>query len=129
MTGNFVPGDGELARAIRSKQWSDTALGALETWPEALRTAVGLCLGSLFPSLVCWGPELLQVYNDPAVAMLRAKHPHALGRSARDVWAELWPEVGPAIERVMLTGESARAEHVPLFPERGGREQAFFTFS
>lgn len=130
MVGDFVVGDGGLAEAIRSKQWSDTALGALDTWPGALRTAVGLCLGSMFPALVCWGPDLLQIYNDAAVAVLRTKHPEALGRSARDVWSEIWPDVGPMIERLMLTGESAGGEDVPLFPERdGAREQAFFTFS
>lgn len=130
MRGDFVLGDGELALAVRSKPWSATPLGALETWPEPLQTAVGLCLGSSFPTLVCWGPDLLQIYNDPALAILRTKHPYALGRSAREVWAEIWPDVGPMIERLMLTGEPASGEDMPLFPVRdGAREQAFFTFS
>lgn len=130
MVGDFMPLDGEVARAIRSKRWSDTALGPLETWPEALRTAVSICLGSTFPMLVCWGPDLLQLYNDAALAILRTKHPRALGRSARETWAELWPDVGPLIERLMLTGEPASGVDMPLFPAReGAREQAFFTFS
>ena len=39
----------------------------MASWPQSLRTAVDLCLGSAFPCLVWWGPILIQLYNDAAV--------------------------------------------------------------
>ena len=44
--------------------WSATPLGPVETWPASLRILVDVCLSSRFPRLVCWGPDLLMLYND-----------------------------------------------------------------
>ena len=44
-----------------------------------------------------WGPELTFLYNDAYAHMtLGAKHPWALGRPAREVWAEIWPQIAAA---------------------------------
>jgi len=45
------------------------------------------------------------------------------------VWPELWPQLGPLIERA-LAGESIHIEDMPLVMSRNGRhEQTWFTFS
>ncbi len=127
------PGDGEIARRCRAFDWARTPLGPVETWPQSLRTAVDLCLGAAVPSYLWWGAELIQLYNDAALAIVRAKHPAALGAPARDAWAEVWPVVGPLLEGVLATGEGMRGDDVPMEPDRGGpgtsRETAWFTFS
>ena len=123
-------GDGEMAHLVREHDWAATPLGPIEAWPQSLRTVVDLCLGSAFPSYVWWGPEFVQVYNDAALPIVRAKHPAALGAPARRAWADVWQDVGALIEGVAATGEAVRGDDVPMVPERGGRpEMAWFTFS
>src|SRR5665213_4353406 len=34
---NWIAGEGEMARLIREKDWSETTLGPLESWPQSLR--------------------------------------------------------------------------------------------
>ena len=42
------PGNGEMVRAVNSKDWGKTLLGPQEQWPGAIRSAVALCLNSQF---------------------------------------------------------------------------------
>jgi signal transduction histidine kinase len=61
---------------------------------------------------------------------LGAKHPWALGRPSREVWAEIWPDIGPRIQRVLETGEATWDEDLRLFLERSGYpEETYHTFS
>ena len=61
---------------------------------------------------------------------LGKKHPWALGRPAREVWREIWDDIGPRIERVLRTGEATWDEGLLLFLERSGyREETYHTFS
>ena len=55
--------------------WSASPLGAPETWPQSLRSVVGLLLGSKFPMFVAWGEELGFLYND-AYAEISAPSTH-----------------------------------------------------
>ena len=47
-----------MAASIRDFDWSATPLGSVEEWTYALRTVAALLLGSAFPRIVLWGPEL-----------------------------------------------------------------------
>jgi signal transduction histidine kinase len=110
--------------------WAHSPLGPPESWPPALRTAVDISLGSAFANFVWWGPELIQLYNDAALPILRAKHPGAFAVPAREAWAEVWTQIAPLAERVLATGEAVHRQDMPLVPDRGGpREFAYFTFS
>jgi len=71
---------------MRSHDWSRSALGAPESWPQPLRTVVALLLQSQFPMFVAWGDELSVLYNDQYARILGAKHPRALGSRFRDIW-------------------------------------------
>ena len=95
---SLFPGDGEMARRCRAVDWARTPLGPTELWPAALRTAVRTAIGSPFPILLWCGPELTLVYNDGYSAILGSKHPAALGRSGRDVWGEIWPDIEPMFD-------------------------------
>ena len=128
--GAHLSGPGELRALCRDFDWAASPLGPAGSWPPALRTAVDICLGSAFASFVWWGPELIQLYNDAALAIVRAKHPHAFAVPAREAWADVWDEVRPLAERVLASGETVYGEDMPLLPNRGGpREFAYFTFS
>jgi PAS domain S-box-containing protein len=108
--------------------WSGTALGPLESWPQPLKVAVQIALDSAFPTYVWWGPQLIQIYNDAVAKVLGTMHPSALGQPARECWAALWPKVGPILEPVLATGRPAAGTIEVMF-DRGGRpEPAWFDF-
>ena len=123
-------GGGELGALMRSVDWSSTPLGALERWPQSLRTTVSTCLNSRFPILVWWGPELVMLYNDAYVQLIGSKHPRALGAPGRTVFPEIWEIIGPMLRGVLAQGEATWSEDQLLELERHGfAEECYFTFS
>jgi hypothetical protein len=78
-----------------------------------------------------WGPEFTFFYNDAYARMtLGPKHPWALGKPARQVWAEIWSDIGPRAESVLRTGKATWDEGLLLFLERNGfPEETYHTFS
>ena len=114
---------------MRSLDWSISPLGHPSTWPQSLRSVVGLMLGSKFPMFVAWGPDLGFLYNDAYAVILGAKHPRAMGRRFEDIWKEIWTDVGPLAQRA-LEGEATWLEDLPLVMNRKGfDEETWFTFS
>ena len=126
-----LAGGGEMGALMRSLDWASTPLGDVDGWPQSLRTAVRVLLTSRFAMWMGWGPDLTFLYNDAYGRMtLGRKHPWALGRPAREVWAEIWRDIGPRIERVIETGDATWDESLLLFLERSGYpEETYHTFS
>ncbi|CAN5685986.1 hypothetical protein BH10PSE5_BH10PSE5_23150 [soil metagenome] len=125
----FLSDGGELGAMMRAHDWSTSPLGAPDTWPQSLRSVVGLLLGSKFPMFVAWGPELGFLYNDAYGEVLGAKHPDALGKRFIDIWSEIWPDISPLIDAAMA-GEATFREDLPLrMHRRGFDEDTWFTFS
>ena len=123
-------GGGETGALLRALDWSRTRLGPVETWPPALRSAVGLMLASPTPTAFFWGPELVVLYNDGMLPIYGAKHPGGLGVPAREVFAELWDALHPLFDGVMRTGRAVYQENQPYFMNRQGFvEEAYFTFA
>ena len=124
----FFAGDGEMQRRIREFDWGSTPLGPIEQWPLTLRSTVDTLLASAFASIVLWGPELIQVYNDGYARLIGVKHPKALGRGNRQVWPEVWAINEPIYERV-LRGETVTREDAlyPLARRDGGLEDVYLT--
>ena len=79
---------------------------------------------------VFWGPELVAIYNDAYVPMLGAKHPAAMGMPLRDIWPEIWDQIGPMLHGVVDSAQATWHEDQPLLLERSGfLEEAYFTYS
>jgi hypothetical protein len=79
---------------MRAHNWASSPLGPPETWPQSLRSVVGLLLGSKFPMFVAWGPALGFLYNDPSAEILGAKHDDGMTgakSSTGDAKARGWP--------------------------------------
>ncbi|KQQ23143.1 diguanylate cyclase [Methylobacterium sp. Leaf123] len=118
-----------MGAMMRSHDWSGSPLGHPASWPPCLRSTVSLMLGSRFPMFVAFGRELGFLYNDAYVEILGGKHPAALGRRFHDIWAEIWPDISPLIEKA-LAGESTWSEDLPLTMNRRGHDEpTWFTFS
>jgi signal transduction histidine kinase len=130
-TPGFVRGGGALGQLVRDFDWAKTPLGAIDSWPQSLKTVVRVLLASRFAMWMSWGPELTFLYNDDYARMtLGKKHPWALGKPSREVWKEIWGDIGPRIHRVLETGEATWDEALLLFLERSGyREETYHTFS
>ncbi|MCM2485258.1 ATP-binding protein [Burkholderia glumae] len=127
---DFLRGGGALGRLMRAHDWAATSLGVPDTWPQSLRSAVGICLGANFPIAIYWGPDLVLLYNDAWSPILGAKHPWALGRPGMEVWPEIWAEIGPLFGQVLDTGIGVW-QHDQLLPMRrhGYTEECYFNFT
>ncbi|MNK11552.1 Sensor histidine kinase TmoS [compost metagenome] len=128
-TEQFLSGGGEMGELIRSMDWSKTPLGAVETWPQSLRTSVSLCLSSTFPILIAWGPETIQIYNDSYRPICGAMHPQSMGMNFRICWESALEVVGDKFTRGQQ-GEGTYIKDQRMFLQRYGYlEEAFMTFS
>ncbi|GJH12778.1 PAS domain-containing protein [Caballeronia novacaledonica] len=122
-------GDGDVRALLRQLNWSTSTLGHPSGWPVPLATAVRMVLSSAFPMFVAWGPELGFLYNDAYAVIMGDKHPRALGQRFQDIWAEIWPDIAPIVDRA-LSDRAAYFEDLPLtVKRRENPEQGFFTFS
>src|SRR6186713_1750867 len=114
---DFLRGGGEMGELTRKKDWSKTPVGMPETWPQSLRTTLGILLNSKFPMFLWWGTELICFYNDAYRPSLgkEGKHPYILGQKAIEAWPEIWSIIDPLIQQV-LAGEGATWNENQLIP-------------
>lgn len=114
---------------LHSCDWTKSPLGPPQGWSPTLRSVVSLAMDSKFPMFVAWGPELGFIYNDAYAEILADKHPAAFGARFHDIWAEIWDDISPLIQKAMA-GEATWQENLPLIMNRRGYdEQTWFTFS
>jgi len=123
--------DSEVGKDLAAVDWAATSLGAPADWSQSLRTTVSILLSSRFSMWMAWGPDLTFLCNAAYRRdTLGRKYPWALGRPANEVWAEIWPGIGPRIEKVLSTGEATWDVALLLFLERSGYpEETYHTFS
>lgn len=129
---SFLNGGGEMGARMRAFDWSSSPVGPAANWPQSLKTAVSICIGSRYPIVIWWGyPEYTMFYNDGYIPILGVtKHPGWLGRSGRECWKEIWSTVGPMLDSVFATGEATWSEDLLLVMDRNiPHEENYFTFS
>jgi PAS domain S-box-containing protein len=95
---DFLAGGGDMAARMAAHDWSST-LGALETWPQSLKTAVSLLVHSPIPIVLLWGPDGIMLYNDAYSVFAGNRHPQLLGSKV----LEGWPEAADLNSLVMQT--------------------------
>lgn len=123
-------GDSEMTILMRAFDWSQTSLGAVETWSQSLKTAVRIMVTSRQAMFVWWGEELINLYNDAYRSILGGKHPEALGQPAAVVWQEIWDQVGPRAATALSQNQGTYDEALLLLMERNGYpEETYYTFS
>jgi PAS domain S-box-containing protein len=125
-----LAGGGEMGRLMRAYDWSTTPLGPVDRWPQSLKVALRILLGSRYPMFVWWGRQMIMFHNDAYVPILGKRHPEALGKSGPVVWSEIWEDIRPLMEPVLEEGRACWQEERLLIMERNGYpEEAYFTFS
>ena len=127
---DVLRGGSEMGALMRAINWSATAVGAVETWPQSLRTALSILLETGFPMYIAWGPEFTQFYNDGYRPILGStKHPAAMGASTRDTFAEIWDIIGPMFAGVMQGTPTTVVDFMLPLDRHGFTEECYFIFS
>ena len=132
VSNDFMLNGGEMGALTRAKDWNKTAVGPVESWPQSLRTTLGILLNSKFPMFLFWGPEHICFYNDAYRPSLGndGKHPFILGEKGADFWPEIWDFIKPLIDQVLTEGASTWHEDQLLPIYRNGKiEEVYWTFS
>jgi PAS domain S-box-containing protein len=115
---------------MRSIDWSRTAVGPVEGWPQSLRTALSILLETGFPMYIAWGPDFTQFYNDGFRPILGStKHPAAMGISTRITFAEIWDTIGPMFQGVMEGRTTTLVDFLLGLDRHGFVEDCYFIFS
>lgn len=119
-----------MGELIRNTNWSSTNLGAPDSWPDSLTSAISISLNSGFPIAIYWGSDFTLLYNDAWSSIPGQKHPWALGRPGAVVWPEIWEGLKEEFESVLIAGASYRRPDVPLFMHRHGyTEECYFDYT
>ncbi|MFD0750536.1 PAS domain S-box protein [Mucilaginibacter calamicampi] len=126
----FLRNGGEAAEQIATFNWHANVLGVPHTWPLQLKQQTGIMLNTPSPMMICWGKDLIQLYNDAFRPILgRNKHPKALGSPVYETYAEAWDVLKPLFEKVM-NGEAVAFQDFKLKLDRNGYEEdVYFDFS
>ncbi len=115
---------------MRALDWAATPLGPAPGWPQSLKTIVRVMLDSRYAMWMLWGPEFTFFCNDAYLPTVGIKRDWVLGARADKVWDEIWSDIGPRIERVLVEGRATWDEALLLFLERSGfPEETYHTFS
>ena len=124
-------GSDETSACLRALDWSATPLGSLEQWPQSLRTIVRVVVASGYPMAICWGPDFVLLYNDAYRPIAGARHPWALGRSAREVFPEAWDLISSIYESVIFQGQTVNYLSDALVPltRNNYLEEVYIAFS
>ena len=118
-----------MGALMRGHDWS-ASLGAPSGWASALKTMVKLLLNTGHPMYIWWGADGTCLYNDAYRRSIGPeRHPGSLGLPARQVWAEIWSEIGPQIAQIMGGGAATWHENALLPITRNGRlDDVYWTY-
>jgi PAS domain S-box-containing protein len=97
---SFLSDGGEAAEIIANLDWSKSSLGAIECWPQYLKSTCSLILRSPVPIVTLWGEDGVMIYNDAYSVFAGGRHPYLYGSKVR----EGWPEVADFNDNVMKVG-------------------------
>ena len=125
---SFYNGDGEMARAIRGKDWSSSTVGSPETWPQDLNSILGMMLASKFPMALFWGEAFIFFCNDRFCSglTLDMKLPSVIGLKAEHALSETWPAIRSDVEGVFVSGEAIGSEDRLMSISRNGNSEEFY---
>ncbi|MCZ0961965.1 HWE histidine kinase domain-containing protein [Paracoccus benzoatiresistens] len=125
----ILQGGGECGALLRGLDWARNPLGPPSAWPAELAALVGIALASAQPMLIVWGPQQITLYNDGYAAMCGQRHPAALGRPFKELWFDIWDQVGPIITAA-YEGKSTSMDDIEFTMHRNGYpERTNFAFS
>jgi len=126
--GALFDAGSRAGRVMKARDWSATALGPVDEWPESLKTALRLMLASPVATFIWWGRDLLNLHNDACAELFGRRRPdaRAIGRPASEVRQDIWSALGPEVVEVMAENVAARVSERPLIVKRNGRDREIY---
>ncbi|PZO80353.1 MAG: hybrid sensor histidine kinase/response regulator [Sphingomonas hengshuiensis] len=114
---------------IAAHDWAATSLGPIEGWPISLRSLLGMMLSCPTPMFLAWGPELLCFYNDAYRPLLGVRLERALGERFDVVWANIWDELIPLVDRTLAGGNVIATDMKLDLARTGEPEESWWSFT
>ncbi len=121
----FLRRGGRTGQLIREFDWSSTGLGPIESWPQCLKTAIGMVVNSAVPMVMLWGEEGYMIYNDAYSVFAGDRHPGLLGAKVRDGWPEVAAFNDHVMKTVLAGGTLAYRDHELTLCRNGVAEQVW----
>ena len=116
---------GETGGLIARRDWTLTALGPIETWPQSLKTTTEFMLRSAVPLVMLWGEDGVMLYNDAYSVFAGGRHPELLGSKVRKGWAEV-ADFNDNVMKVGLAGGTLSYKDQELTLYRNGQPEQVF---
>ncbi|WP_010546051.1 sensor histidine kinase [Sphingomonas elodea] len=113
-------GGGQLGQMIRAFDWSRTAIGPLDQWPQSLKSVTQMLLLSPVPIVLLWGEDGVMIYNDAYSEFAGSRHPALLGSKVREGWSEI-SDFNDHVMRVGLSGQTLAYRDQELALQRRGK--------
>ena len=120
-----------MGERMRALDWSTTPLGTPDTWPQSLRSVVGMMLPSKASIVIFWGKEYVSLYNDAYIPVFGIKHPGMLGKPGSEAWSEIWEhQLKELLDGVVRTGDAFHGRDLLFYLGRAGfEEETYFNVS
>ena len=115
---------GGCGAIIRTKDWSNTPLGSVESWPLALRATIGNIVNSPVAKVLMWGSEHRMFYNDSYAPIIDQRHPMAMGEAVAIALPEVW-DFNRGILEAGHRGELISHTGVPMHLDNDDRKGDF----
>ena len=82
--------------------WSASPLGSVDAWLPHLLWFARTALGASLPTMLLWGPQFVQIYNEAyRQAFMGDRHPAGMGQRTEQCWPEVWHFNAPIYQRVL----------------------------
>ncbi|HET7899298.1 MAG TPA: PAS domain-containing protein, partial [Flavisolibacter sp.] len=105
LTGSayLFQGKGEAVRLMNDRDWLQSSMGPVTSWPQNLLFSIEILLRSDLPMFLFWGSDHLFFYND--AFQFRSGNNgvafHGQGQPGKQFWRESWQQIEPQINAVI----------------------------
>ncbi|SDE86820.1 PAS domain S-box-containing protein [Sphingomonas carotinifaciens] len=123
----FLIGGGEMGKRIGTFAWETTPIGAIASWPVAMRSVLAFVLRSPVPIVTLWGPTGVMIYNDAYRGFAGDRHPALLGTNVLEGWHEVADFNAHVMQVVYHGGGTLSYQDQELTLVRDGTPRALWT--
>ncbi|GAB4228957.1 MAG: hypothetical protein Kow00121_57940 [Elainellaceae cyanobacterium] len=105
---------------MRAYHWANTALGSVEHWSSSLKTTLNLLFSVQQPTLLVWGAESVQFYNDAYQSLMGLSQPLFSLHSFKENGSNVPDQISTTLEQVWETGQPIHYCHQAVLLKRHG---------
>ncbi len=111
-----------ITKLLHSFDWLKTPLGALETWPVAMRSIIDMMLAVPVAITTMWGKQGIMIYNAGYAAVSGSRHPEIFGLPVIEAWPEA-ADFNQSILDQVFAGQSLTYQKSNFLLQRNGRTE------